>query len=291
MFKSFVSTSAVAASIPASKSSAASSYESSYDKKKFKIKVSDINFLTIDKLYSYEISVLEDGTVTKGLANLGIDVLNILGFFSDTYIDYPYHWFLIAEAKFDYIYFLCFNLGYEYIYNSKDEIESFCTSLAFIIYSDSVKNKISEEVKKNETLIHCQKLVKELYGEKEMKELCDKLMKIIDKTGEREDLLIDIFTGIFNGKYSKHFYFLIEKGENGSNVEYYKSIDEILNKESENYHDNEANPLETYEMQEEVTVENMQKYIESLPDSYNLIDDNCQDFVRKILNRYKMKEI
>lgn len=90
-------------------------------------------------------------------------------------------------------------------------------------------------------------------------------------------------------KYTKVFYFLIEKGENGKTVQYYKNVEDILKEESKNYNSNECNPKKVYYMKSKTTIKDLKKYVETLSDSYNLIDDNCQDFVRNILEHYNLE--
>ena len=42
-------------------------------------------------------------------------------------------------------------------------------------------------------------------------------------------------------------------------------------------------------MKSKTTIKDLKKYVETLSDSYNLIDDNCQDFVRNILEHYNLE--
>ena len=82
------------------------------------------------------------------------------------------------------------------------------------------------------------------------------------------------------------FFYLIEKGENNKTVTYYKSIDDIIKDEENNYHNNTPYCKKIYELKKDITIKNIIDYVETLSDEYNLIDDNCQVFVRKILNHF-----
>ena len=217
MFRSLACGASSIASVPLSKSSAASSYASSYGKKIGKdLNDKELN-LKIKYLRRYEISCLEDGSDQQGLAEFGIGVLNFFGAFTKTKIDYPDHWFLIAETE--------LNLDDEYK-NNHDEIRA---------------------------LFH---------KNPELREVINKL--------EKENT----------------YYYLIEKGENGKRVTYYKSIDDILKEEKSNYHYNTIYCKETYELKKNITIKDIIDYVEILSDEYNLIDDNCQVFVRNILNHF-----
>ena len=81
-------------------------------------------------------------------------------------------------------------------------------------------------------------------------------------------------------------YYLIEKGENGKTVRYFKNIDEIINEEKKNYHGNEVRYIESYKLEKDVTIKDIIDYVETLSDEYNLVDDNCQVFVRNILDHF-----
>ena len=124
----------------------------------------------------------------------------------------------------------------------------------------------------------------EIYEEEIMADLVKKL-KEMKEPKELTDLLKDFK----NEKYIKACYFLIEKGANGKVVKHYKTKSEILEKESDNYHNNECNEIGKYYMNNKTTIKELKRYVETLSDSYNLIDDNCQHFVRNILNHYNLK--
>ena len=82
-------------SVPILKSSAADLYnETEATKNK---NINDSNF-HIKYLSKYSINCLKDDSDADIWATLGIGVLNIIGLFTATSIDFPEHWFLIAEA-------------------------------------------------------------------------------------------------------------------------------------------------------------------------------------------------
>lgn len=83
-------------SVPVSKSSAIASYDvlsKTYTMIKEEI---DFENLPIKYFKQYEIGCLKDGNDEDLLAKTGILALNLLGLITDTTIDSPNHWFLIA---------------------------------------------------------------------------------------------------------------------------------------------------------------------------------------------------
>ena len=54
--------------------------------------------LPIKCFTKYEINCQKDGSDEQEWSMTGISVLNLLGLFTNTTIDYPVHWFLIAKA-------------------------------------------------------------------------------------------------------------------------------------------------------------------------------------------------
>ena len=88
------------ASLPSSKSASSSSYSSSYGQTIGKDLTDKELNLKIKYLRRYEISCLEDGSDEQGMAEFGIGVLNnFFGQIIGKKIDYPDHWFLIAETE------------------------------------------------------------------------------------------------------------------------------------------------------------------------------------------------
>ena len=47
--------------------------------------------------------------------------------------------------------------------------------------------------------------------------------------------------------------------------------------------------MEKYELNEQINITDVIDYIKNLSNDYNLIDNNCQTFIRNILNNYKFK--
>lgn len=213
MFRSIAITSA---SIPLSKSSAASIYGSSYGKKIGKNLTDNELNLKIKNLRRYEISCIKDGSEEQGWAEFGIGVANFFGAFTGTKIDYPDHWFLIAEAE---------------------------TALERLI--NQMRASISSS---------------------KFKEIKEELENLISK--------------------EKKIYYLIEKGGNAKTVSYFENIDDIIKLEKNNYNNNEVHYKESYKLEKNITIKDIIDYVETLSDEYNLIDDNCQVFVRNIINHF-----
>lgn len=230
MFRSLACTSA---SIPLAKSSAASSYASSYGKKIGKNLTDKELNAKIKYLKRYEISCLKDGSDGQGWAEFGIDVANFFGAFTGTRIDYPDHWFLIAETE--------------------SSIDNFVNLLSMGLYF----------------------LFSSLDKTEEGKKKLEQNTKLINEQFSKEE-----------NNNNKKIYYLIEKGENGKTVQYFENIDDIINLEKQNYHNNEVHYKESYKLEKDVTIKNIIDYVEGLSDEYNLIDDNCQVFVRNILSRF-----
>lgn len=95
---SFTSSLASSISVPIAKSSAALSYDMFW-KKELKQSEVVIENLPIKYFEKYKINCLEDKSDANIWAGIGIATLNIFGLFTNTRIDYPQHWFLIAKAS------------------------------------------------------------------------------------------------------------------------------------------------------------------------------------------------
>ena len=81
-------------------------------------------------------------------------------------------------------------------------------------------------------------------------------------------------------------YYLIEKTQECKNVERYDSEDEIKNKENYAYKAN-SEYKETKSLNQDATIEDLLHYIKyNTSDSYDLLEDNFQDFVRCLINHY-----
>lgn len=257
-------------------SSAASSYDSSSESNEWKNDLTEWN-LEINKLTKYEISCMVDGSEGKGWAEFGIGFLN---FFGGNY-DYPDHWFLIAETKpMNFIELFLFAFSFEVslkLWLAK--------AIGGVDKEAAVDEKEKEYLTKLIEFLSAQEnnILLEIYGEEIMEDLVKKLKEI-----KEIKELAGFLKNLDNKKYTKACYFLIEKGADGKVVKFYGTESKILNDESKNYHKNKCNPTGQYYMNNKTTIKELKRYVETLSDSYNLIDDNCQDFVRNILNHYNL---
>ena len=281
----FRSLSISASSIPFSKSSAASFYDSSSKSDKWEnlFLWSDLD-ICIDSIKRCEISVLKDGSGTKNLSEVGIGILNLFG--GD--FDYPDHWFLIAKTKpiniisiQIFISLVVSSAVYNIKKMGKEKIEEAELNK---IFADDLLNKFQiEEGKDGEEIRTEQGKINSIY-KCELKEVIEKLKNIKDGKDNISNLIKFVNE---DERFTKVGYFLIEKGSDGKIVEYYNSEQEIFDEEKDTYYQNEIGGKETYQMKyKETTIKNIRDYVKTLSDSYNLIDDNCQVFVRKILSRF-----
>ena len=288
MFKSLaLGSMSVASTSSASKSSAASSYDSSSKSSKWENDLAEKE-LEIYKLSKYEISCLEDGSDSQGWAEFGIGFLNFCG---GNY-DYSDHWFLIAETK-----------PKNFM---KDVLGKYCGLMVVKLWVTSwALADSTNEKKRQEKKIELEKLKSNFYEplillldpkNKDKESNPFKFLHEIYKKEIMEDMVQQL-KDIKNGKKDKLdcekltevYYFLIEKGQEGKTVKYYKNVDDILKAESENYHFNKADHKEDYYMNnKKITIKDLNNFVRTLSDSYNLIDDNCQDFVRNILKHYNL---
>jgi hypothetical protein len=298
MSKSFVCSTA---SVPISKSSAASSYDSSSKSGKWNndFYIASDPFLKehlkITNIWQYEIAILENDK--QGWAELGIGVLNLFGMFSGTSIDYPDHWFLIAETVplnlmgiYLFISYFCLCL------KKQEKIPEFVWSFNIYLLSpeegEKEYNELNEEIKgyikslnsmfgnskKNKTFREDLIL---FYGENLVKKMLEKLISL-----KKENRQFLDFLGEFkqDKEFTKQGYFLIEKGGNGKSIKCYSSIDAIKADERKNYNYNEPKEKHHYNMvNKNCTIQYVRKIAEKLSNSYNVVDNNCQDFVRNIL--------
>lgn len=291
------------ASVPVSKSSAASSYDifSKTDAKQMKI---DYENLPIKNFTKYSIACLKDGSDEQMLAGLGICTLNLFGLFTDTRIDYPEHWFLIAKATnwtndIDNI----ISIGRKIINSTKNFFVDL-KDLASVEGTDEKTNKVMDELMS----LVIRSFIQGCEGLK--KEYSERIQNYFSKNDENEfnvfckSELTNIYSSITEGKDPKEIsekldnlekwlkekeskvYYLIEKGEGFKGITKYDSIDEILQHEKNNYHNNKVDCCCTITLKEKIVIKDIDDYINTLSDSYNLIDDNCQTFVRNILNHF-----
>lgn len=81
-------------------------------------------------------------------------------------------------------------------------------------------------------------------------------------------------------------FYLIEKTQSGKDVERFDTENEILDREKRQY-DEDTKYLETKYLKQDTTIENLLHYIKyNTSDSYDLLNDNCQDFVRQLINHF-----
>ncbi len=280
----FRSLSISASSIPFSKSSAASFYDSSSKSEKWEnfFLLSNWDFY-IDSIKRCEISVLEDGSGTKNLSEIGIGILNLFG--GD--FDYPDHWFLIAKTEPINIIgiqiFASLMSSFAVCKMKKIEKEKEEAELNKIFANQLLNRFQKEEVKEGGEIRTDQGKINSIY-ECELKEVVEKLKNIKDGKDKISNLIKFV---IEDKRFTKVGYFLIEKGSEGKIVKYYNSEEEIFDEEEKTYYKNEIGGKEIYQMKyKETTIKNIRDYVKTLSDSYNLIDDNCQVFVRKILSRF-----
>ena len=234
------------ASVPVSKSSAASSYDifSKTDAKQNKI---DYENLPIKYLNKYSINCLKDGSDENFLASIGITILNVFGLFTNTKIDYPQHWFLIAKATnwtidIDNIISIGRNIIDEKIFQEEliKHFVYFKEANVIITFFELIgnSNKRCHELQK-EYNERCQNYFSK-NDENEFNEFCkSELTNIYSSLTKKEDLneiseKLDNLEKCLEEKESK-IYYLIEKGEGFKGITKYDSIDEILQHEKNNY--------------------------------------------------------
>ena len=84
----------------------------------------------------------------------------------------------------------------------------------------------------------------------------------------------------------KKIYYLIEKGSTCKVITKYSYTNEIFQHEKNNYHNNEIECIGDYTLKRKIFIKDIDDYIKTLSDSYNLINDNCQAFIRNILEHF-----
>ena len=242
------------ASLPLSKASIALSLGNIVGKDK----VEKTLLFPITEMASYKIGLLNEGNDNpQSAAVLGTIALNFIGIFTNTEVPYPYHHFLIAVAK----------------------------------DSSIVANEFkSEFLKANEDL--------KKEGE-ELKKIADSPdASFAEKTEARmkmsfsplAHLFYHLMTGLKTSIVNDGIvYYLIEKGDDKNaikTIKPFKNIFDIFDEMKKVYHNNKITPIKNYKVKKKLTIEDIQKYISTLPNSYNLINDNCQHFVSNIIEHY-----
>jgi len=290
---SVIASAASAPYVPISKASAASVCESDAKQIEIEYELS----LPIKCFTKYEINCQKDGSDEQEWSMIGISVLNLLGLFTNTTIDYPVHWFLIAKAT-----------------NWTKDIDNMISIVRQIIGGQKLiatgSKLMSSSNSKTKSFIQkfisfCSKRLTEL-SEQYLENL--KNLEFIGKNSEFEMICLEklflIYLDIMEKKddktISQHLdelikcleeketkvYYLIEKNEGYKGITKYDSIDDILKFEKSNYHDNKVCECSTKNLKDKTTIKDIDDYIKTLSDSYNLIDDNCQTFVRNILDHF-----
>ena len=294
-------------SVPVSKSLAISSYDAlskTYTMKK-EIDYIDYESLPIKNFEKYSIGCLKDGSGGSIMAGLGIATLNLAGLFTGTNIDYPDHWFLIAKAT-NWINDIdeMISLSREIIKN-KEENNNFVKALELLPEIKGCSNigevtvklfkfidergrkiiNLLEEYNKIYTHYSCKidKNGLDIYCIPELQKIYF-LLKNNENTKKISEYL-DNFEKILE-KMEKKIYYLIEKGSTCKGITKYDNIDDIFRNEKNNYHDNKIEHLSSHTLKRKITIKDIDDYVKTLSDSYNLIDDNCQTFVRNILNHF-----
>ena len=294
--RDFASSTVYSATVPLSKSLAAASYDK-LSKTKVTKKQIDYESLPIKYFSHYSINCLKDGSDEMLWSSIGIFGLNIFGAITDTKIDYPVHWFLIAKVS-----------------NLTNDIENIISIAREAIETKSVLKIAMEQLG---PIIFTNKIVLEVYlsftekYSKLLKEYSEKCRIYFSRNDKNEfngfcaaeffkiyvkfkksiepDLISEALDELERNLKKREIkkYFLIEKGSNYKGITKYENVDEIFEHEKSNYHNNKVNYEDKYSLKKKITIKDVDDYVKTLSDSYNLIDDNCQTFVRNILNRFE----
>lgn len=293
-------------SVPVSKSLAISSYDALSKTYTMNKEIVDYESLPIKNFEKYSIGCLKDGSGGSIMAGLGIATLNLAGLFTGTNIDYPNHWFLIAKAT-NWINDIdeMISLSREIIKNKEEnndivkgftellpEIEG-CSNIGevtvnffkFIGKRDREIINLLEKYNKIYTHYSCKidKNGLDIYCIPELQKIYFLLKN--DENTKKISEYLDNFEKILE-KMEKKIYYLIEKGSTCKGITKYDNIDDIFRNEKNNYHDNKIEHLSSHTLKRKITIKDIDDYVKTLSDSYNLIDDNCQTFVRNILNHF-----
>jgi len=273
--------------VPISKASAASVCESDAKQLEIEYELS----LPIKCFTKYKINCQKDGSDEQEWSMIGISVLNLLGLFTNTTIDYPEHWFLIAKATNwtkdidNIISIIKTIIGYQFVIDAGSRLQKKSSFQNFISNCSKRLTELSEQYleklknlefigKNTEFEMICMEKLFLIYldimEKKDNKAISQHLKELIKCLEEKETKL----------------YYLIEKNEGYKGIAKYDSIDDIIKFEKEFYHDNKVHECSTKNLKDKTTIKDIDDYIKTLSDSYNLIDDNCQTFVRNILDHF-----
>ena len=84
----------------------------------------------------------------------------------------------------------------------------------------------------------------------------------------------------------KHLYYLIEKTINGKNVDCSKVKETLIKNEEEQY-EMEAYMRDRYSINGNITIKDILDFMKNkTSNEYDLLEDNCQDFVRLLIDKY-----
>lgn len=241
------------ASLPLSKASIAESLGNIVGKDN----VEKTLLFPITDMASYEIGLLKEGNGPQSAAVLGTIALNFIGIFTNTEVPYPYHHFLIAVAKDSSIVANELKNGFvkgeEYLKKEREELKKI---------ADSPDASFAEK----------------------------KEARMIMSFSPLKYLVYNIMNGLKTSIVNDGtVYYLIEKGggENAiKTIKPFKTIFDIFEEMKSVYHNNKITPIKTYKVKKKLTIEDIHKYISTLPNSYNAINDNCQHFVSNIIEHY-----
>ena len=81
-------------------------------------------------------------------------------------------------------------------------------------------------------------------------------------------------------------YYLLEKTDQYKNIENSKNKKTLIKKE-EDLNEIEVKKVGSYSINRDVTIEDIMKFIkEETSNAYDLLEDNCQDFVKCLIRKY-----
>ena len=242
------------ASLPLSKASIAESLGNIVGKDN----VEKTLLFPITDMISYEIGLLNEGNNNpQSAAVLGTIALNFIGIFTNTEVPYPYHHFLIAVAK----------------------------------DSSIVANELNNEfVKLNEYLKNEGEELKKIADSPDASFAEKTEARMIMSFSPLKYLVYNIMNGLKTSIVNDGtVYYLIEKSGSKNaikTIKPFKNYLDIFEEMKKVYHNNKITPIKTYKVKKKLTIEDIHKYISTLPNSYNAINDNCQHFVSNIIDHY-----
>ena len=88
------------------------------------------------------------------------------------------------------------------------------------------------------------------------------------------------------GVSEKDKHYLIEKTDEGKSINYFRTESEARKEVERNYPSESSEFLETHYLKRNYNIKDIFNGVKSLPDGYDLYNNNCQDFVRDVINKY-----